>query len=304
MNNDKPKVSVIVPTYNRAHFIKKAINTVLEQTYQDFEIIVVDDGSKDETEDVVKSIKDDRIRFIKHDKNRGSSVARNTGIKNAKGEYIAFLDSDVTWLKEKLEKQIKILESSPADVGVVFCGVQRMDYKTQKYTTQWIIRENVNEKIFDGVGYAPDTPTMFIRKSALLDVGFFDENIPYFEETELGIRLAKKYKFILIDEFLIISTMNHEQNTSSPNINHNKGLEIIYEKHNDILTRSFCHNICNIIAGESIVKGDLKKAKIYLLKAIKYKPYKLKPIIAFLLSFGSLGSSINLISSSSFSFSL
>jgi GT2 family glycosyltransferase len=125
---------------------------------------------------------------------------------------------------------------------------------------------------------------MFIRKSALLDVGFFDEKIPYFEETELGIRLAKKYKFVLIDEFLIISTMNHEQNTSSPDIAHNKGLEIIYEKHKDVLTRSFCYNICNIIAGESIVKGNHKKVKIYLAKALKHKPYKLKTIISFVLT--------------------
>ena len=142
-----PKISVVIPTYNRAHLIKKAINSVFEQTYQDFEIVIIDDGSKDNTEEIVKSINDGRIRYIKHEKNKGEAGARNTGIENSKGEYIAFLDTDVTWSKDKLEKQLNILESSPADVGVVFTGVEFIDYKTQEVVSRWIIRENVNEKM-------------------------------------------------------------------------------------------------------------------------------------------------------------
>ncbi len=84
-----------------------------EQTYQDFEIIIVDDGSKDNTEEVIKNIDDNRIRYIKHNINRGSSAARNTGIENSKGKYIAFLDSDVIWLRDKLEKQINIFKIFP-----------------------------------------------------------------------------------------------------------------------------------------------------------------------------------------------
>ena len=92
-------VSVIIPTYNRADNILKSINSVLNQTIKDIEIIIVDDGSNDETYAVVKSIKDDRIRYIKHIRNMGVSAARNTGIKYTKGEYIAFQDSDEVWYK-------------------------------------------------------------------------------------------------------------------------------------------------------------------------------------------------------------
>ncbi len=165
----------------------------------------------------------------------------------------------------------------------MFCGVQYVDYKTQKYLTQWIIRENVNEKIYGNFGCAPDTPTMLIKKEALMDVGFFDEKIPAHEETELGIRLAQKYKFILVDEFLILSTMNHEQITSNPD-SFIKGKEIIYEKHKDILTRNLSFDLCNIIAGDSICKGNFKKGKLYLLKALTHKPYKIKTILSFLLT--------------------
>jgi glycosyltransferase involved in cell wall biosynthesis len=280
-----PKTSVIIPTYNRAHFIKKAINTVLEQTYQDFEIIIIDDGSQDNTEKVVKSIKDDRIRYIKREKNGGEHAARNTGIENSKGEYIAFLDSDVTWSKDKLEKQFNILESSPADVGIVFCGVQFVDYETQKVVSEWIIRENVNEKVFDSIGAAPDPPSMFVRKSALLDVGLFDESIPFNVDTEMDIRLAKKYKFVLIDEFLVFSSVNHERLSTSPDIDHIKGLEIIYEKHKDVLTKSYCYNLCNRVAGNYMIKRDFKNAKKFLISALKYKPYKVKTLISVFLMY-------------------
>lgn len=275
-------VSVIIPTFNRGHLLKKTIDSVLIQTYQNFEIIIIDDGSTDNSEEIVCGIRDERIKYIKHGKNKGPSAARNTGIKSAKGKYIAFLDSDVIWLRDKLEKQVNILNSSTPDVGVVFGGVQYIDYKTQEYLTQWIIEEDVNEKIFNSLGCAPDTPTMLVKKEALIDVGLFDERIPAHEETELGIRLAKKYKFIPINECLIISTMNHEQ------ISRNKdsfiiGKEFIYEKHKDVLTKDFSYDLCNIIAGDCIYKGNFRKGKLYLIKALKIKPYKIKTIISLLL---------------------
>ena len=115
-----PTISVIIPTYNRAHLIGKAVKSVLSQTYQDFEIIVVDDGSTDNTEEIVKSFTDYKIYYICHKHNRGASAARNTGIKASRGEYIAFLDSHDEWLPEKLDKQIKTFNSESSEVGVVY----------------------------------------------------------------------------------------------------------------------------------------------------------------------------------------
>jgi len=105
MTDKSVTVSVIIPTYNRAHLVGRAIRSVLNQTYQDFEIIVVDDCSTDNTEEIVKGFNDHRIRYMRHDRNRGGSAARNTGIKASQGKYIAFLDSDDEWLLKKAESR-------------------------------------------------------------------------------------------------------------------------------------------------------------------------------------------------------
>ena len=106
-----PRVSVVIPTYNRAELLKRAIESVLGQTYQDFELIVVDDASMDNTEEMMKDFSDERIRYIRLKQNSGTSaVPRNTGIKSAKGEYIACHDDDSEWLPQKLEKQVKAFE--------------------------------------------------------------------------------------------------------------------------------------------------------------------------------------------------
>lgn len=118
-----PKVSVIITTYNRQETLSRAIQSVLDQTYQDFEIIVVDDASKVSQEEIVSSFNDDRIKFIRHSINKGGSAARNTGIAASLGEYIAFLDSDDQWLPDHLSCQIKSFENLPFTVGAHYSGL-------------------------------------------------------------------------------------------------------------------------------------------------------------------------------------
>jgi len=121
--NKKPTVSVIIPAYNRAHLIGRAIKSVLNQAYQDFELIIIDDCSTDNTDEVVREFqkKDNRIIYLKHDQNKGGSAARNTGIKVSKSEYIAFLDSDDEWLPEKLEIQMEAILKQNVSMVTCFC---------------------------------------------------------------------------------------------------------------------------------------------------------------------------------------
>ena len=112
-----PYVSVILPTYNRGHVIQTAIQSVLNQSYKNFEILVVDDGSTDNTPEQITRVQDRRLQYIRQDLNQGAAAARNVGMKAAQGSYIAFLDSDDAWHPDKLRQQLEFLETAPSNVG-------------------------------------------------------------------------------------------------------------------------------------------------------------------------------------------
>jgi glycosyltransferase involved in cell wall biosynthesis len=139
-----PSVSIIIPTYNRAHMLLKAIQSVLNQTYQDFEVIMVDDGSTNNTEEVVRNLRDERIQYFQHEKNRGVAVSRNTGIQVANSKYIAFLDSDDEWFPTKLEKQVNRFKESKAVLisHHVRLALNEKDYEREKKGFKPLKKEN------------------------------------------------------------------------------------------------------------------------------------------------------------------
>jgi glycosyltransferase involved in cell wall biosynthesis len=128
-----PEVSVVIPTYNRAKVLSRAVKSVLNQGYRDFEIIVVDDGSTDNTEQVVGAFDKQQVKYVRHEKNMGPAAARNTGIGHANGKYIAFQDSDDEWFPQKLGRQVEILETASDRVGGVYTGFWRIRNSSRKY---------------------------------------------------------------------------------------------------------------------------------------------------------------------------
>lgn len=234
---NKPVVSVIIPTYNRVHLLRRAIQSVLNQTYQDFEIIIIDDGSIDNTEEVVKKFQeqDKRVRYIKHEENKGGSAARNTGIKNAKGKYIAFLDSDDEWLPTKLEKQIELFRKRCDSVGAVYCLSYTADdsigrIKLSKIDDS-VRRGNVyRQALFGFCGGVGNSRTMVLGE-CFQKSGMFDESLPSFQDVDLGIRLAQNYNFELIDEPLVICHVEYGGPRISNDFNAKmRGLELFFEK--------------------------------------------------------------------------
>lgn len=201
----EPQVSVIIPTYNRENLLQKAIESVTNQTFQDFEILIIDDASTDNTEAVVKNLKNDKIKYFKLQKNSGQCVARNYGIKRAQGKYIAFLDSDDEWLPEKLKKQYECFTKGPEDLGSVYSYSFTKDMiknKTSLIQGKYY-RGDIYKKCLEG--FCPPTPSLFmIKKEALEKVNYFDENLITFVDLDLHIRIAKHYLFDFIEEPLII----------------------------------------------------------------------------------------------------
>ncbi|MBD3311260.1 MAG: glycosyltransferase [Candidatus Magasanikbacteria bacterium] len=197
-----PKVSVIIPTYNRPEFIDKAIKSVLNQTYQDFEVIVVDDGTRVRAEDVVKKIKDNRVVYIKHPENRGGGAARNTGIKKSRGEYVAFLDDDDEWLPEKLEIQMKEFEKAGDDVGFCFSSVINKTKEGDKTKEVYDGIKNFHEDVLRNFkGFL--TVTLIIKRKVFDEVGGFDERFPSHQEPDLIIRVTKKYRGLGVNKPLV-----------------------------------------------------------------------------------------------------
>ena len=193
------KVSVIIPTYNRCHCIVKAIDSVVSQTFQDLEVIVVDDGSTDHTQSTLSTyINDKRIQYI-YQENKGVSAARNTGIKLAQGDWVAFLDSDDQWLPKKLHKQIQLIETSSVDVGCVICNSRFEPFKSEKVRTSFEnapflpvhpqgICSNISSILL--TRFILFNQSAIIKKSYLEEVGGYNENLSVLEDYDLALKLS------------------------------------------------------------------------------------------------------------------
>jgi len=196
-------ISVIIPVYNGEYMIKRAIESVLSQTYRDFEIIVVDDGSTDNTSEVLKPYRD-RIGYF-YQENRGVAGARNKGIEKSKGEYIAFLDQDDIWLPEKLELQAKYLDGN-TDVSMVYSRYWREYEDTggkklrpkKKYLEDGYIYTKVLFRYLIWIG------TVMLRRSCFDVLGKFDTSLVPAEDKDMLLRVAKNYKVGFIEDPLAI----------------------------------------------------------------------------------------------------
>jgi glycosyltransferase involved in cell wall biosynthesis len=196
-----PRVSVILPTYNREALLARAISSVLKQTFADFELIIVDDGSTDTTREFVAGINDTRLRYYRHEKSGGPSAARNTGLRSARGEFIAFLDSDDEWYPEKLEKQLAVFAAALPQVGLVYTGASRI-YGGQ--SVPWVpeCRGDVLGNLLSGNVVGSPTAVMLSR-AAVHDTGLFDEELVGHEDLDYWIRVATKYHCEFVGEELV-----------------------------------------------------------------------------------------------------
>jgi glycosyltransferase involved in cell wall biosynthesis len=195
----KTDVSVIIPVYNNPDVLKSIDSIIEQEEYEVREIIVVDDGSKDNTFDVLQEYKKqynvDALKLIKQ-KNGGPSAARNNGIRNAEGKYIAFLDSDDVWHKDKLKKQMQIFESDN-ETALVSTSINDKFFGNLK--AQQVITFDM--LLFHNYLY---TSTIILKKEIFEAVGYFNENQKYSEDYDLWLRIARKYKCVLINESYVV----------------------------------------------------------------------------------------------------
>lgn len=213
MKKPKPFFSVIIPTFNRANFLKRSILSVLNQTMQDFELIVVDDGSTDESSEILTELQNIRSFIVIEQLNNGVSSARNAGAKIASGDFLAFLDSDDEWLPQKLELQYNYLQENPS------CKIVHSN-------EEWIRNsKKINQKRHHQRGGGDQfqascqnlvisPSTVAIHHRVFLEVGGFDELYPVCEDYDLFLRLTNKYELGFIPEILTIKYAGHANQLS------------------------------------------------------------------------------------------
>lgn len=200
--NSNPEVSVIIPTYNRAASIGDSVTSVLNQTFQDFEIIIVNDGSTDETEKSVSEFSDTRIKLISHESNKGAAAARNTGIIASQGNLIAFLDSDDRWLPEKLQIQIDYLKISPEN-GSCSTGYYKYQSPIGFIASYPInLESDCLKHLLTTMDLSFGT-TLLVRKDCFEKTGLFDANFPRHEDWDWVLRYIKYYKHHVIQQPLV-----------------------------------------------------------------------------------------------------
>jgi glycosyltransferase involved in cell wall biosynthesis len=269
--NCSPSVSVIIPTYNRAALVKRAICSVLEQSFSDLEVLVIDDASTDDTADVVAGIRDSRVRYLLQTQNSGGGAARNAGLAAAIGDFIAFQDSDNEWLPNKLNKQMALFISSPDQLDVVYSGFWKVKDHRKSYFPYHHIKQREGD-IHQALlwGNFIDTSAILVKKECLVQVGGFDERLPRFQDWELCLRLSKLFSFGFIDEPLHLA--HFQQHSISTNREAAlQALLVILEKYrveicDDVKLQAHFHHWLGLCYADL---GKRTQAVGYILKAVR-----------------------------------
>lgn len=229
------EISVVIPAHNREQTLGYCVDSVIAQTYQPIEILVVDDCSSDRTAEIAISYADPRVKVLRLPCKSGAQAARNAGIRAARGEWIAFLDSDDEWLPEKLARQVEVLLSTGANpLTVVHTDCWRLD-KNRDSKTVWHIPVVEGRDVFRRMlaSGGPMFQGMLTSKQALAHIGFLDEEVPSYQEWDTALRLARICHFIHIKEPLFIYHCHDGETISGNFVRSVAGYRYIVEKFRD-----------------------------------------------------------------------
>jgi glycosyltransferase involved in cell wall biosynthesis len=289
-----PLVSVILPSYNRAYCIIPAVESVLRQTYENLELIIVDDCSTDNTVQVLSSISDQRLRIIRHDRNQGAAAARNTGLGAAEGELIAFQDSDDEWCISMLERQLQRRAELGPDFEVSYCAKVvhgRDDHGNfgPRYAAyvppadRRCVEGEVLDEVFQKA--IASTQTIVVTKRLIQAVGGFDETLRVGVDWELTVRLARKTKFAFIEEPLVMTRLMDDSITHR-RLDSVHTIQVVIDKHKDLLEgKRKLHAAKEFQIARIYQRGGLyRKALPHLLKSIRMHPTNVRNWSALALS--------------------
>lgn len=278
MDKNESLVSVVMPVYMGAQYIRNSIDSVLTQTHVNLEFIIVDDCSPDDSNEIIERYlsKDDRVRYIRHQRNTGCASARNTGMEQSRGRFIAFIDQDDLWINRKLEKQLKYLENTKTELSC--CGVSFVDKKgrvTHKnsYPKDFhLLSRNERIKFLINRNIIDSFSTIIMDRSVLSEVGYLDKNIYGNEDFDYWLRIVDKHAISFDDDVLVKKAEDGDnyswKNTSNMLKNSiwiTKKYSELYKINNvdEILSRRF------LMAGLiELIKGNMASARGYIKQSL------------------------------------
>ncbi len=289
-NSLPPLVSVIIPTYNRASFLERAIESVLSQNYMSIEILVVDDGSTDNTKERLEALYsgNPQVRYLRHSVNKGAQAARNTGIYASKGSLIAFLDSDNEWLPGKMERQVRLFSTGESErLAVVYGGYREMLDDGRHFDRYPTLKGNIYETTLKQ--WVCDINTMVVKKSILETSGLMDERIRAYQEWDLCICLARYGTFAYVDE--LVAIYHHHQ---APTISKTRELtaygylDVVKAHKKEIINHCGYGTLCRHylrIGHHFMLANRISMARTFFFRAFSYAPHNFMAISLLATSF-------------------
>jgi len=258
--------SIVIPTHNRAYIIEKCLDSIFNQTYKNFELIVVDDHSSDNTLELLSKIKDSRLKIYKNNEKSGAQAARNEGIKNASGDWICFNDSDDFWVNNKLQTNLNYLEKYKFNKNIVFYNDCYIHKEISNETTIWNLPEINFSSSYKSLltNPAPTFPGLFFHKSLIVKGGLLDESVPSYQEWDTSLILAKNgAKFIHIKEPLFIYNLHSGTTISKDLLRDFNGYQYIINKYKDEINK-----YCGIEIWQKHIKNQYRKLMDNILPSI------------------------------------
>ena len=275
-----PKVTIITVTRNRAKLLKRAIDSVLSQTFKDFEYIIIDGASTDDTSKVVKNFNDERIIYVQQTENKATIISFDFAVNLSRSEYLTFLDDDDEYLPTKIEKQYNLMKSLPPEYGCVYCWMDYYDDRSNKLVKEhhpsnrgYIFYDCIEKQSMGGL------PTLFMKRDVYLTLNGWNSKLKYVADWEFNTRIARKYLIDFVPEVLVRAHIDHpfeRMSSSQSNLESLSKIQNLIDYHNHYLTEF----------GDGFKKFPIKKtshlmslAKLYArLGLVKQSIFKIKEL--------------------------
>lgn len=281
----QPLVSVVIPTCNRPQLLRRAVASVLAQTYCELECIAVDDASAGDTAAVLAAFDDKRIVFLRNKQNRGAPASRNRGIAEAHGEFIALLDDDDEWLPEKIEKQVRAFHDAEELVGVVYCGFEFVGAGNERaaIAVSPVWRGQVHEAMLESCVLG--SPTPLVRKKYFAQAGLFDERLPSCQDWDMWIRLAAVCAFDFVPDVLARHYVHGRQISADLQAKIASRTVLLEKYRNDLESRPrilCCH--LQRLAVLHALAGQTRDARVLLARSLRRRPGDVRAWVQLFLS--------------------